>query len=339
MTHRTPDLFVGESAAIARLRRVIERVAPTRLPVLIEGPTGAGKELVAQALHAASGRSGSLVAFNVCAIADTMFEASIFGHVKGAFSGALRNHAGYLAEAHRGTLFLDEIGSLPMQSQAKLLRAVETQQFRPVGASTEHTSDFRLVAATNESLLAQEGRGTFRTDLRCRLSGCTIVVPPLSSRLDDIPLLIQHFAKLTASRNGVAVEFTREAISLLQTLEWPGNVRELKYMIECSIAFASASTVGKEDVKAILAAASVGSTHPSETSERRELLAILESTSWDTSLVARELGVHRVSVYRRMKKLGIDTRAPSAQRTSRPSKALDLASEVRSVSEQSNGAA
>jgi DNA-binding NtrC family response regulator len=310
----TLDELIGESAALVRLREMISRVGPTRLPVLIEGPTGAGKELVARALHATSRRTGSLVAFNVCAIADTMFEATLFGHVKGAFSGALRNHTGYLAEAHLGTLFLDEIGSLPLQSQAKLLRAVETQRFRPVGAGTERLSEFRLIAATNESLVVQEGRGTFRTDLRCRLSGCTIVVPSLSSRAEDIPLLIRHFAKLATATHGVSAEFTKEAITLLQSLEWPGNIRELRYMIECSIAFATTPRVGRDDIMAILAVSSEHGRSATDTAERQQLVAMLESAAWDTMRVAQELGVHRVSIYRRMKRFGIVPRAPTVQR-------------------------
>jgi DNA-binding NtrC family response regulator len=130
--HNVAALIIGESAAIRRVRALIERVAPTGIPVLIQGPTGSGKELVAQALHLASGRSGPLVAFNVCAIAESMFEDTLFGHVRGAFTGATADARGYLAEADRGTVFLDEIGGLPLQAQAKLLRAIETRTFRPV---------------------------------------------------------------------------------------------------------------------------------------------------------------------------------------------------------------
>src|SRR5258707_5408231 len=144
--------LIGDSAPMHELRRRIARVARTELPVLIEGPTGSGKELVAQALHRMSGRPGDCVAVNVCAVAEGMFEDALFGHVRGAFTGAMADHAGYLTEAHRGSIFLDEIGGLGLTGQAKLLRAIETKQFRPVGARHDQTSDFRVVAASNVPL-------------------------------------------------------------------------------------------------------------------------------------------------------------------------------------------
>ena len=169
--------LIGDSTAMHHLRAQITRVASSQIPVLIEGPTGSGKELVAQALHRESERKGPLVAVNVCAIADTMFEDAMFGHVRGAFSGAIGDHTGYLLEAHRGTVFLDEIGSLAIGAQIKLLRALETHEFRPVGARGDRTSDFRLIAATNVPLAKAVSEGAFRADLAFRLSGVVIRVP------------------------------------------------------------------------------------------------------------------------------------------------------------------
>src|SRR5689334_2690200 len=194
-------LLIGASQPMQQLRALVIRASRSRLPVLIEGPTGAGKELVARALHMGSGRSGDLIAFNVCAIAESVFEDALFGHVKGAFTGAMRDVAGYLAEANGGSLFLDEINGLPLASQAKLLRASVTGLFRPVGAQRDRTSDFRLIAATNDDLASAVAAGSFRRDLLYRLSGLTISVPALSARLDDLPELVQHFLNMEPGRS------------------------------------------------------------------------------------------------------------------------------------------
>ena len=187
-------LLIGDSLPMRQLRALIARVATSTLSVLIEGETGSGKELVARALHEMSGRSGALVALNVCAVPDSMFEATMFGHVKGAFTGALRDSAGYLTEAHRGTLFLDEVSGLSLTNQVKLLRAIETKEFRPVGARSDQRSDFRLIAASNEDMVHLVEGGQFRRDLAHRLGGIKLTVPPLRDRLEDVPILAAHFA-------------------------------------------------------------------------------------------------------------------------------------------------
>ena len=175
------------------LRALIARVAPLRMPVLIEGATGTGKELAAALLHRDSGRSGGLVAFNVCALGESMFEDALFGHVKGAYTGALGESLGFLREANGGTAFFDEISGLPLPLQAKLLRAIETGVFRPIGASRDAMSEFRTVAATNEQLRELVAAGRFREDLMHRLSGITVRMPTLAERVDDIPELVRHF--------------------------------------------------------------------------------------------------------------------------------------------------
>lgn len=307
-------LLVGSSVAMQRLRALIARIAPLDLPVLVEGPTGSGKELVATALHRSSGRSGRFVSFNVCAIPETMLEDALFGHIRGAFTGATRDAPGYLAEADHGTAFFDEIGGLPIAAQAKLLRAIELREFRPVGATRDRRSDFRLVAATNEDLDALAAAKRFRPDLIQRLRGVVIVVPALADRLDDIPELVQHFLA-EGRRAGVAEHLTDQALRLLQGYEWPGNVRELRHAIARMRALASAPAITARDVAIVLEQRGHGPVEPageastasSASALRRRLLVTLDETDGDTAAVARRLGVGRATVYRWLKLLGIPT--------------------------------
>jgi DNA-binding NtrC family response regulator len=285
-----------------QLRALIARVAPTRLPVLIEGPTGSGKELVAAQLHYASGRTGSLVAFNVCAIGETMFEDALFGHVRGAYTGAIGESMGFLREANGGTAFFDEISGLPLPLQAKLLRAIETGVFRPIGAARDARSDFRPIAATNDDLTELVRHGRFRADLWHRMSGVVLRVPALVDRIDDVPLLARHFL-------GAAARVTDDAMAALMSRAWPGNVRELRQVLEAASVFAN----GAIDAVAIAAAvANRGTSAPNANSparslaERSELVAVLESAAWDTGRAASELGIHRATMYRRMKRHGIE---------------------------------
>jgi DNA-binding NtrC family response regulator len=304
-------LLIGESAAMRRLRALVATVAPARLPVLIEGETGTGKELVATMLHRLSGRSGALVAFNVCALGDSMFEDALFGHARGAYTGAVGESLGFLREADGGTLFLDEITGLPLPLQAKLLRAIETGVFRPIGAARDVRSDFRVVAATNERLEELVAERRFRSDLSHRLRGVVIGVPTLGERVDDIPLLVEHFVR--QSRPGDTVVIMREAMDLLQQRAWPGNVRELKQVVEAAVVFGG----NVVDHDALVMALANGSTHAdvavcdATLVERRDLLSVLERMDWDTEATAKRLGVHRATVYRKMKRLGIE--APPAR--------------------------
>ena len=302
--------ILGESPAIRGLRHLILRAAPLPLPVLIEGPTGAGKELVARALHDASGRSGAFVAFNVCAVADTMWEAALFGHEKGAFTGATSDRRGYLAEADGGTLFLDEISGLSLPNQAKLLRALETREFRPVGGREDRQSDFRVVTATNEDLEELAGIGRFRLDLLHRLQGFALRVPSLAERQEDVPLLAKHFAQGLGPAFA-AVELSAGAVRALQQHSWPGNVRELKHAVERAMALANGPRMRREDIEMAL-----GPKHAEFRTDddfaRRRLVTLLEEHGWNTARAAVHLGVHRVTVYRRMRRLGI--RVPAAGR-------------------------
>lgn len=304
MTMRTATSeIIGSAPSINHLRQLIDRVAPTSLPVLIQGPTGAGKELVARALHNASGRTGAFVAFNVCAIAETMFEDTLFGHVRGAFTGAVASQPGLLAEAHRGTVFLDEISGLSLQAQAKLLRAIETREFRPLGARQNRHSAFRVVAATNECLVELEREGRFRADLRHRLGGVVLRVPPLRERRDDLPRLVEHFASGFAP--AAEVVLTADGLRVLQQYDWPGNVRELKHVVETVIALTDPPLLTARALLPLLGGGSRADVVCAGHTERLRLTEVLEQHAWDTARAAEHLQVHRVTVYRRMQRLGI----------------------------------
>jgi DNA-binding NtrC family response regulator len=297
---------VGESRPINALRELIARIAPTRLPVLIEGATGTGKELVAALLHQHSQRSGAFVPFNVCAIGETMFEDALFGHVRGAYTGALNESLGFLREANGGTAFFDEISGLPVGLQAKLLRAIETGVFRPIGATRDARSEFRVVAATNERLSGLVERGAFRADLRHRLSGVVLAVPSLADRIDDIPHLARHFARLTVTE-GTRHEIDDTAICVLMETAWPGNIRELKQVVETAAVF-SHSVIDADAVRRALTHRSSDGRDPEAPHERRgrgDLVTVLREASWDVERAATQLGMHRATLYRRMKRLGI----------------------------------
>ena len=301
-------ILLGESLSIQRVRSLIARIAASDLPVLVQGETGTGKELVAQALHVASGRSGAFVALNVCAIAESIFEDALFGHVRGAFTGAVADSIGYLAEANRGTVFLDEISALPMAAQAKLLRALETKQFRPVGARRDQQSDFRIVAATNLPLDDLIDSGEFRRDLARRLRAVTIAVPPLGERLSDVPILVQHFVASVASEPGDGATVDADAMRLLQDQPWPDNVRELRQVVECALALGSnKSRLERRAVASALelVCAPQGKVRTSEDVERTSLVQTLEQCGWRIADAAAHLGVHRSTLFRRMRRLDI----------------------------------
>jgi len=330
--HAIEDLIVGQSDAICRLRARVAQLAPLGLPVLIEGPTGSGKELVAEALHLASGRSGRFVALNVCALSETMFEDALFGHARGAFTGALSDRDGYFAEADGGTLFLDEIGGLPLASQAKLLRVLETREFRPLGARRDRRSDCRVVAATNDDLAAHVRAGRMRADLYHRLRGALVRVPSLSERTGDVPLLAQHFASRTGHDAGAGSALLSGALPALARHPWPGNVRQLRYVVEYLVALAPGGPDGGALVSEVLdQLANDGpgaSTAGEQTEERRALHTLLDRHGWDVLSAAREWGTSRASMYRRMERLGV-RRPPSADRRRRvtaPPEALSAAS-------------
>jgi transcriptional regulator with GAF, ATPase, and Fis domain len=225
--------LVGASLDMRRLYAVLERVAPTDTTLLIQGETGTGKDVVARSLHAASHRAnGPFVPVDCGAIPESLFESELFGHVRGAFSGAVADRKGVFEEAAGGTLFLDEIGELPLSLQPKLLRAIETRAIRRVGSNAERPVDVRIVAATNRPLARFVNEGSFREDLYYRLAVVEVTVPPLRARKEDIPILAHHFhARLRSSADKLPDDF----VAMLSTRSWPGNVRELKNFIERSV--------------------------------------------------------------------------------------------------------
>ena len=224
--------IVGESAHTRQLLQLIRSIAPTAASVLINGESGAGKELVAQAIHEQSDRSGRpFIAVNCGAIPSELMESELFGHKKGAFTGAIADHIGKVAAADGGTLFLDEIGDMPMTMQVKLLRVLQEKVVLPVGSNRPQSIDIRVVAATHRVLEEEIKAGRFRADLYYRLNVVPLQVQPLRSRRDELPALIRHFAKLFADQDTSAIEFTDGFLDIMQRYEWPGNVRELSNMI------------------------------------------------------------------------------------------------------------
>ena len=306
--------MVGGSAVMRQLRETIEIAARTELPVLITGETGAGKELVAEALHGASGRRGAFVPVNVCAPSESMFEDSMFGHVRGAFTGATYAHDGYLTEADHGSLFLDEISELSRASQATLLRAVETRRFRPVGGKADARSEFRLIVASNKDLDALVLQHAFRADLLYRIRGIEIHVAPLRERREDVPELVAHFLRSLSPSANLVTNASGPAVELLQAHHWPGNVRELHQVVARAAMYARGAPALTDDhqrrVWAIPASATFGSaTAPPAAGARvvaRNLLVeCLQRHDWNTITAAEELGVTRKTVYMRMRRLEV----------------------------------
>lgn len=226
--------MIGESAPIAHLREMIGKVAPTQASVLITGPNGSGKELVAQSIYQMSSRSMMpFVEVNCAAIPSELIDSELFGHKKGSFTSAIRDHKGKFEQADGGTIFLDEIGDMSLAAQAKVLRVLQEKKLTPVGGDKEVTVDVRVVAATNKNLQEEIAKGNFREDLFHRLSVIVLQVPALDQRKDDIPLLISHFSDQICGESGKPVRpFDKDAVALLQQRSWPGNIRELRNVVE-----------------------------------------------------------------------------------------------------------
>ena len=242
--------MVGASAPIAHLKDMIAKVAPTQASVLITGPNGSGKELVAQSLYQLSERSMMpFVEVNCAAIPSELMDSELFGHKKGSFTSAIRDHKGKFEQADGGTIFLDEIGDMSLPAQAKVLRVLQERKLTPVGGDKEITVDVRVIAATNKNLQEEIAAGRFREDLYHRLSVIVLQVPALDQRKEDIPLLIGHFSEMICNDSGKSVrEFTPEALQALQNRSWPGNIRELRNVVE-RLLILGGSPVSAQDVK------------------------------------------------------------------------------------------
>ena len=241
--------MIGESAAITHVREIINKVAPTEARVLITGPNGTGKEVVAHMIHSLSARAnGPMVEVNCAAIPSELIESELFGHMKGSFTGAVKDRAGKFEQADGGTLFLDEIGDMSLAAQTKVLRALQESEITRVGSDKAIKVNVRVLAATNKDLAAEIAAGNFREDLFHRLNVIPIAVPALNDRIEDIPLLVDYFAEQICSEQGIALKtFAPDAIKALQTKNWTGNIRQLRNVVERLIILAGPQ-ITKEDV-------------------------------------------------------------------------------------------
>ncbi len=291
--------IVGESPSIKKVRSFIADVARIDSNVLITGPTGTGKELVAEQIHLLSGRRDRpFVCLNCAAIPDTLFESELFGYERGAFTGAMASHVGKLGQANGGTVFFDEIGDMSLFSQAKILRAIEAKELYRLGSSRRQLLDIRVIAATNRDLdtLVREDR--FRSDLYYRLNVARIRMPALCERISDIALLVEHFLprfNKTFGRN--VTQFEGDALDVLAAYSWPGNIRELRNVIEVTYLRLKSDTVRAHDLPEEIR----GSVEESP-GERERLVAALLETEWNVSRAARKLHWSRMTMYRRLAK-------------------------------------
>ena len=306
--------ILGRSAAIADLRRQVALIAPTAAPVLLSGETGTGKSLVARVLHQESARAaGPFVAFSAANLQEQLFESELFGHVKGAFSGALGDHAGLARAADGGTLFLDEVGELSLANQARLLRFLDTREVRPVGSTRTRVVDLRIVCATNRALAEAVRQGGFREDLYFRLDVVHLTVPPLRDRPGDLPVLAGHFLATFCERHGKpAAGLTPEARRALAAHPWPGNVRELSNEIERAVVLTPAGEaidVAHLSPRLRGAAAPAADGDPlarvRRQAERRLVLQVLDDTGWNVTAAARTLRLSRVGLTKMLKRLGV----------------------------------
>ena len=241
--------MIGKSAAIQKIKDMIEKVAPTDVRVLITGPNGSGKELVARALHQGSERASQpMIEVNCAAIPSELIESELFGHIKGSFTSAVKDRVGKFEAADKGTLFLDEIGDMSLSAQAKVLRALQEKKITKVGSEKDIAVDVRVIAATNKDLKQEIAQGRFREDLYHRLAVILLEVPPLNDRRDDIPLLVAHFTKSICQEQGIDKQFHPKAIEQLQQYDWSGNIRELRNVVE-RLLILSDEEVTLKDVK------------------------------------------------------------------------------------------
>ncbi|BDG10046.1 sigma-54-dependent transcriptional regulator [Anaeromyxobacter paludicola] len=302
---------VGRSAAMQRLLALIARLAPRDLTVLVRGETGTGKELVASLLHAGGHRAERpLVRFNCAAIPPELAEAELFGHARGAFTGATQARRGFFGKADGGTLVLDEIGELPAGVQAKLLRVLQDGEIQPVGTGTVERVDVRVVASTNRDLAAEARAGKFREDLYYRLAVVELVVPPLRERREDIPELAAEFARRYGERFELpGVTLAPELLDRLARADWPGNVRQLESCVARMVALGGGEVIGPEAFEAqegAEPATGEGTLHQQlEALERSILARMLSTTSGNQSEAARRLGVSRTALIDRIKKYGL----------------------------------
>jgi two-component system nitrogen regulation response regulator NtrX len=314
--------MVGRSEPMRRIYQLIEMAAPTKCRVFIAGESGTGKELIAGAVHALSPRRDRpFIELNCAAIPSELIESEMFGHVKGAFTGAVADRKGKFEAATTGTLFLDEIGDMSLITQAKLLRVLQEGIVTPVGSSEPRPVDVRIVSATSKNLPEEIARGTFREDLYHRINVLTVAVPPLRNRREDIPELAEHFLRLASVENDMKPKrLSPRAVDLLIQMPWQGNVRELRNLMERLVVLVSKDVVGQQEVMDVLQMPGIRAeeTNPLPLRqararfERQYILYRLTANRGNLGNTARELGIERTNLYRKMKQLGIQ--APSRSR-------------------------
>jgi DNA-binding NtrC family response regulator len=323
----SPHRIIGTSRRTREILRLVEKVGRGKWPVLILGETGAGKEVVARAIHDVTG-AGPFITIDCSSLVGPLMESELFGHVRGAFTGAVGSKIGLIEMADGGTAFLDEIGELSLDLQAKLLRVLQEKEFRPVGSLIHHKSDFRVITATNRDLAGEVERGTFRRDLFYRLNVVTLKLAPLGERKEDIPPLVAHFLE----RYGSNHKITPEALDAMMTYAWPGNVRELENCIQQMVAINTGPLLHVGDLPSAIQnfllarkpqclAMAAGAAQASSSSaplvsdpaapaspilplnemERRAILQALEYAKGDRALTAHLLGIGRTTLYRKLK--------------------------------------
>jgi two-component system response regulator HydG len=303
--------IIGKGPAMIRLLETTSKAASSDATVLISGESGTGKEMIAGAIHFNSTRKDHpFIKLNCAAISEGLLESELFGHEKGAFTGAVRRRDGRFSQAHSGTLFLDEISEMSMAMQAKLLRVIQEREFTRVGGEEVLTVDVRIITATNRDLLAEVQQGNFREDLYYRLNVINLKVPPLRQRREDIPLLAENFLKMFSSKNSKPIKgFTPQAMDRLIRYPWPGNVRELMNAVESSVVLSDSEYLGEEDLSLLHAevsgeepAAGFAADLPLEEVEKATILKTLESAGGNKSEAARKLGITRATLHKKLKK-------------------------------------
>jgi transcriptional regulator with GAF, ATPase, and Fis domain len=317
---------MGNSAALESVLDQVEQVAPTDSTVLIEGETGTGKELIAHAVHNASQRCGrAFIKFNCAAIPLDLLESELFGHEKGAFTGAIAQKIGRFEMADKGTLFLDEVGDIPAALQPKLLRILQEQEFERLGSGRTHKVDVRLVAATNRDLVKMVARGQFRSDLYYRLNVFPILLPALRERREDIPALVTHFVKLFSRRMGKQIDsIPPETMAAFQWYSWPGNIRELQNLVERAVILSRDGVLpnslhNKQTELMVPSLHRTRTLHSSmtlEDSDRSLILETLDQAGWIVGGprgAAAKLGLKRTTLLAKMGRLGISRPTPQEE--------------------------
>lgn len=310
--------ILGKSKAIKKILELIDKVAPLETRVLITGENGTGKELVARAIHKKSERKDKpFIEVNCAAIPNELIESELFGHEKGSFTGAVSQRIGKFELANKGIIFLDEIGDMSLQAQAKVLRAIEEGRIERVGGGKKIEVDVRIIAATNKNLLEEIKKGNFREDLYHRLNVIPIHVPPLRERVEDIPILVEHFGyEITTKHKKTPVHFSDDAIKILQAQPWTGNVRELRNIVERIIIIVDKREISAKDIEYLFAGTQASLDNLIETSnsfqefkekaERAFILKQLKANDWNISKTAEILDIQRSHLYTKMRKYGIE---------------------------------